>query len=33
MDTLSFIKEEKIQNAGKTVSSTGGAEKTGQIHV
>ena len=33
METLSLTKEAKIQNAEKTVSSTSGAEKTGQTHV
>ena len=30
MDTLSFTKEAKIYNGGKTISLTSGAGKTGQ---
>ena len=33
MDTLSLTKEAKIYNGEKTVSSTSGAGKTGQLHV
>ena len=33
MDTLSLIKEGKIYNGEKTVSSTSGAVKTGQLYV
>ena len=32
MDTLSLTKEVKIYNGEKTISSTSGAEKTGQPH-
>ena len=33
MDTLSLTKEAKIYNGEKTVSSTSGAGKTGQLNV
>ena len=33
MDTLSLIKEAKIYNKAKTVSSISAAGKTGQLHV
>ena len=33
MDTLSLTKEAKIYNGDKTVSSTSGAGKTGQLCV
>ena len=33
MDTLSLNKEAKIYNGVKTVSSTSGAGKIGQLHV
>ena len=33
MDTLSLIKEARIYNGEKTVSSVSGAGKTGQIQV
>ena len=33
MVTLFFIKEARIYNGEKTVSSIGGSGKTGQLHV
>ena len=33
METLSLTKESKIYNGEKTVTSTSGAGKTGQLHV
>ena len=33
MDTLSLRKEAKMYNGQKTVSSTSGVGKTGQLHV
>ena len=33
MDTLSLTKEAKIYNGEKTVSSTNGADQTGQLYV
>ena len=33
MDTLSLIKDARIYNGEKTISSTSGAGKTGQLHV
>ena len=33
MVTLSLIKEARIYNGEKTISSTSGAGKTGQLHV
>ena len=32
MNTLSLTKEAKIHNGEKTISSTSGARKTGQLH-
>ena len=33
MDTFSLAKKAKIYNGEKTISSTSGAGKTGQLHV